>query len=159
MDIKEVVYMAATLDCEGWIGIRRMKGYHYPLAIISQKDKGWLDRFKLIWGGLVIPHTKKENKRWAKSWHIEFKCEDLEFLLESVSLELRLKREQAALCLELRDRIKNNTGRIFPGGRNNIGGYFTEEEKEYRKRLWERCHLLNRKGPRKEQLKLEVVNV
>lgn len=142
-------YMAGVLDCDGCLSITSMKGgrYYSPRVQVTQTDRSWLDEFERTWGGEVYPQPRK-NKEWALAWKWEIGGESMVKLLNAVYLYLRLKIEQAELLFELQKRIDNRSGRP--------GKSLTKQELEIRQGLYKRCKLLNRTGPRNDQLELEL---
>lgn len=143
----EIIYMAAVLDGEGslQIAVSRRDRRYYPIISVGQTNRSWLESFQRIWSGTIVNVFHKPSK-WALSWLWVIWGDDMVYLLEAVRPYLRLKRAQADLLVELQRRINHNP--------RPIGKRLPREELEARRELYRQCRLLNRKGPRGNQLKL-----
>ncbi len=137
--LQEKSYMACAIDGEGCVDIWLNRGRFYPAVRITQTVLGWLEEIQKEWGGNICDVSSK-NPKHAHKWRIVFRGEVLVTVLTEVGPYLRIKRQQAWLALELAERIINQTGTI----RTRI----TREEREYRRTLYGRCRLLNKRGPR-----------
>ncbi len=150
MPIKgEIWYTAAVLDCEGFVGIRRdtLHNSYRALINVTQKDYEWLQKLQKMWHGHINeePRARAEH---ARVWVWATYGEDLMHLLNTTKPYLKLKQAQAELCLRLQYRIDNRIG--MPNGS------MTKEERETRHLLYQQCKLLNRKGPRNDQLEFNL---
>ena len=105
----------------------------------------WLEKLKEVWGGEV--YRLVDNRQgYALMWRWNVTGDAMVALLKAVKPHLRLKKEQAELLLELQARI-GRIGRTF-------GQPLSMAELERRRNLYIQCRLLNRKGPRGDQLGL-----
>jgi len=147
VDEGEVGYIAAVLDAEGTlsIGCKHGGSSYRPVVGVSQSNYGWLEGMQKLWGGEVYPnHDKRPRNALMWRWYIT--GDDMVNLLSVVKPYLRLKNEQAELLLELERRIRSF--------QRLSGAPIPKEELSRRRELYRRCHLLNQKGPRGNQLEL-----
>ena len=143
----EIGYIAAVLDAEGALCIGSKHGgtSYRPLVCVSQANATWLEKLKEVWGGEV--YRLVDNRQgYALMWRWNVTGDAMVALLKAVKPHLRLKKEQAELLLELQARI-GRIGRTF-------GQPLSMAELERRRNLYIQCRLLNRKGPRGDQLGL-----
>lgn len=151
--LEEIIYVAAVLDAEGYVGIISRRDLSYlPRIDVGQTSLGWLESLQSLWGGTISEEIRtKKSDKCARAWVWNLQNQPMIYLLTATRPYLRLKREQAELCLELQHRIDQRLGRIR-GLRHSL----TSEEREIRQRLYQRCRLLNRTGPHNDQLKLPL---
>lgn len=153
---EECFYMAAVLDTEGWVGIGKKRDGYYPRINVSQTTYSWLESIQCLWGGAIYKQTPRRidnpDKR-APEWQWMIHGDGLISLLKAVRPYLKLKREQADLCLEFQLRITRGLGTRGADGRWAAP---TPQERKIRHDLYKRCKLLNQTGPRNEQLVLEM---
>lgn len=146
----DIGYMAGVLDGEGSLSIYRYgTGQFLPRVEVAQKNLEWLKGLQDLWGGTIIYH-QRQTEAQALNWTLQILGEDLTRLLTAVMPYLRMKSQQARLCLEMRRRIDRRVGRARP-----VGAMTTEEYK-YREHLYKQCKLLNKRGPIADQLKMNL---
>jgi hypothetical protein len=158
---QECCYMAAVLDMEGYVGIlkhvrkdRRLKDNYQPVIIISQTKHSWHESMQSLWGGTIrenYTHTRNHPK-WARTWNLIFSSDEMASVLKTVRPYLKLKGDQADLCLQLHERITQARTKK----KHTRWTALTPEERKIRQDLYKRCKFLNQKGPRHDQLKLEM---
>jgi len=142
----EIIYAASAIDCEGCIGISCVRGRTYcPLIRVVQTRHFWLKRLQNVWGGRLF-ECSHQDKRRALKWQWFIKGKELVTLLEAIKPYLRIKNEQAELVLQLQKRIDHGQKH-----RRRL----SQEERKVRRDLYQRCRLLNKTGPRGEQLSFE----
>ena len=154
--------LANFLDTEGFIGIVCSKDHGHerfiPSVMLSNTERGWLERVKAKWGGTISP-VKKQTKEWYSvrmkhleltsqgwCWHIH--GDRLLAVLDAVIPYLTIKADPAALCRELQYRISKRIG-------IDTFHRLTQQEREFRTELHRKCKLMTSRGPKSgEQLVL-----
>ena len=115
----ELAYMAGLFDGEGYIAItnhvrRNRPSKDYKLFCRVAMCNPYIPKFfELHFGGRVFTY-KKENRRRVWSWQIA-NDPAMEFL-QTVLPYLRLKKNEAELGIEFRERLQNVVFR----GRNRL---------------------------------------
>ena len=106
--IEDKVYLAALLDCEGFIGCREnpqgIPGLIVAVGMCNEPIVKWLyDNF----GGYFRQHTpKKEN--WSVSWAWRVWGAKCQVPLEMALPHSRIKQQQMAYALEFCKTIRGN---------------------------------------------------
>lgn len=145
-------WTAGIIDGEGSIGIIRQnsgntKGeFRYsPYVCVRNTEKAMIDKLSELWGGEVKLRKSKKGKAkdcWA--WFLSLK-KFLDFS-EKVSPFLTIKRKQIEIAKELQIRKEKRIGTIMVPRLKHKSLWITEKEREYRRLLREKIHLLNRPG-------------
>jgi len=138
----DLVYAAATIDCEGTIGIMVQREpsrnggvlqFFYAIVSVTNTDSiltGWLQE---MFGGNTGVRNRNENHKPSYYWNVS--TSSAYAFIEQVFPYLKLKWQQAELALELRDRIELSNGKRL-----------TSDEIEARMALKEAMNALNKKG-------------
>ena len=154
-------YLAGFLDGEGTISIARIvdlkRGKQYPryraIFQIGNTVKAPLELFQNHYGGTVTSTKRK------KAQHLQFYVWrvlgglELDKLLTDVVPFLIVKKEQAQLVIQLRERI-----RMTDLSRNNSGQLqaLSQAEYQYREALYKRLKALNALSPKPRQFLLDL---
>jgi hypothetical protein len=138
-------WTAGIIDGEGSISIQKNNyknsfgKFRYKVFIcVRNTDKKMLEKLVELWGGKV----GKRKNCW--SWSLPNK-KLLDFS-EKIMPFLITKKKQMELATELQRRIENRIGVIIVKRGKHPSLWLTDEEREYRKKLREKIHLLNRPG-------------
>lgn len=124
------IWLAAVVDCEGWIGMMRTRrggGYAYWVRIgVGNTNIRLIRRIKQITHiGRVYLSTRLKPAKDLWQWNVDRNLE-VKRLLKTIYPYLILKRRQAILILKSPPKhTKNRTLRM---------------------KLWNDLHLLNKKG-------------
>lgn len=137
IDSIEWARLAAFLDGEGSIGIRRRsKGHLYPVLQISNTDPRLPLWLAAIFGGSVGSTTPK-NARHKKAYVWSAVSRQAEFIIRRVRPYLLLKGAQADICLAMRETV------LFGRNHHNpLSGTVINR----REQLFEQCADLNKRG-------------
>lgn len=143
--------LANFLDTEGSLGILRCINYRrgryitfIPEMTITNTEKSWLETIKSKWGGKIYP-VKKSGPNDEQGWYLKLHGGKIIGILEMVRPYLQIKGKQCDLLRELQRRITYGVGK-------DIHNRLTTSEKAYRSELYNKCRVLNAKGPKEEQL-------
>jgi len=145
----DLAYLAGAIDGEGSIGIHKSGASHtWDVQVdLYQTNYAWLEQFQNTFGGRIIA-TGRLLPRWKQQFHWYLGSKEAAQLLRKIKPYLRLKQEQANLCLELQRRIDLKLGLV--------GRSLTKEEKAIREGLYKKCRLLNERGIRNKQLSMDI---
>lgn len=135
----DLIYAAATIDCEGSIGIGMRKGrrkspYFHVRVQVGNTDSILTNWLCETFGGSTYVR-EFSNQRWKTNynWYIDANqaCDFLGWILPY----MKLKWQQAELALKLEDAVKSYVGLTL-----------SESEIEKRLALKEAVGILNKKG-------------
>ena len=140
VDVCDLIYAAAAIDCEGCIGIytpRQSNGnsnYFHIRVNVANTDSvltNWM--LETFGGSIASTHKGDKHKKTVYYWYVgaQQACDFLRCVLPY----LKLKWEQAEIVLKLGKRM--NTENNQP---------LSEEELEVRRTLREAIGILNKKG-------------
>lgn len=138
-------YLAGILDGEGSIEIHRAKGrsrvpYNYNVRVrISNTNRGLLCLVQPEYGGVI---GKRSRPGRRVDYLLEISSRNAIRLLKDTLPFLIVKRDQAALALKL--------------PRVAVGQKMSPDIQQKQQDIYKRMQLLNKKGFRAEQLKMEV---
>lgn len=123
-------WLAAVIDCEGWIGATRAKrkhGYCYTFGVgVGNTNIKLINRLVEITGmGRTSKVVLESNAKDKHMWEV-FVYEDVRNFLATIRPYLILKQRQADIVLNLPPK---NARAV-----------------EERKAAWDECHRLNKKG-------------
>ena len=110
-----IEYVAGFFDGEGSVSIFiYSKKYHRLCVSVAQRGEHWLEPFREIWGGQVTSKgSGKNRKRECHQWQVVMN--DAEKFLQDVLPYLKVKKAQAVLALEFRNKCRNiSRGKITP---------------------------------------------
>ncbi len=131
----DIIYTAAIVDGEGWIGIisgtgydrKRAKYVRYACQLrIGTTSKELSDWLQLTFGGGVY-FRKSQKRQWKDQWHWVCSAKVIRFLLESIQPFLKIKTKQAKLALEYLSHSQENNP-------------------EWRLEMKAKMHVLNKRG-------------
>lgn len=107
-DLSEIdrVWLAAVLDCEGWIGMswgyRKHGKAYWPRIGVGNTDYRLIKRLMDLTGVLSVRHYISKNPNAKEQWHWKSdKRSDVDRILKAALPYLILKREQAEAILSL----------------------------------------------------------
>jgi hypothetical protein len=131
----DIGYAAATIDCEGWIGIAAGTGYtrkRVPYKRFSCTVRvGTTDKNLPIWlkekfgGGIYFRASQKQEWKDQHIWTLN--STDLKSFLEIIGPHLKNKQKQAELALEYLEK-------------------FHENDPTWRREMQKKMQALNKKG-------------
>lgn len=137
-------YAAGAMDSDGHITIRKAKRSYVVHVGFTNCYKPLVDEFQQSFGGSVHymnQAVRKDTHRPTWGWVIT--NQKAVVFLKSILPHLRVKKEQAQLCIELQDRIDRyliENGK--PGRAKKDEGkryYLTDNEIDSRRQLHDRC--------------------
>lgn len=141
------VYAAAFIDGEGTIRLQKQRKYkrasftYLPLAAAFNTVREPLELLKTHWGGCIrTGSVATSSRRQGYTW--EIKRDAAKEFLRQIEPFLLIKAEQARLVLSC------------PLGKS--GHRLTPFQRYERERIHRQITILNRKGPRAEQLRMEL---
>ena len=143
----DMVWLAAVVDGEGWIGIRersKNKGYYYSLLEITNTNLEFLNKVVSITGMSRIYSKKRKNKKWKDTFRWILEGDRVVDILTQIIPFLIIKRKQAELAILLQNTNKQYGELKRTDGKG--GTLLSEREKEYRKSLYLQIRELNKKG-------------
>lgn len=134
---EDYIYAAGFVDGEGTLRISHSKAKPttYTLKVqVVNTNKEVLDWFKEKFNGTVRMSYKASKKYKRKAcWVWEISCKRAEFFIQNIILFLKVKRNQADLCIEFREHTKR-----YPVNRK-----LTKQEVAIRKNYKSRISKLN----------------
>lgn len=123
-------YCAGIMDSEGCITISR----NSVIITVSNTDPGITNWLKNNFGGFITTYkSKKDNRKDSCRWVL--KCGDSLDFLYRILLHLKIKSEQARICIDLQKMKMGQSGIKISNERN-----------EKMKILKEKITILNRRG-------------
>jgi hypothetical protein len=131
----DIAYAAATIDCEGWIGITQGTGYNrkrvpylrYNCTVrVGTTSKELTDWLQQTFGGGVY-FRKSQSDKWKDQWYWVIGSETMKSFLNLVLPYLKIKKAQAILALEYLNNFQTN-------------------DPTWRQMMKQRMNALNRKG-------------
>ena len=135
----DLVYMAATIDGEGSIGIEhlspcknRPKDYYVCRLTVVNTSLVLVEWLKAIFGGQFDIIKKIKGRKTCYRWHIF--GEDLEKVLIAIKPYLKIKANQAQIVLDYRKTV------------GITGWNVSDEILKLRKNYWLKCKQLNQVG-------------
>lgn len=140
---EELAYLAGIVDGEGTIQIIKQsnKGsvpYHTAALYVTNSDMRLLEWIQSRFGGNITKARQHVGKNWRPVYRIQIYGDLSLQVVKLIEPFLVLKREQAQLFIEFRDRIRQ------PGkGRPRA---LTSDERMIRAQLAECCQRLNLRG-------------
>ena len=119
MDERDLIYAAAIIDGEGWVGLRRKKGnrnksrpYSYAIGVSVGMANDIIPQWlSLIFGGSV--HSRTPLNR-HKVWHWQIEHKTAMLFLKGIMPYLKLKIPQAKLAIEFQENIKPRQYKYHP---------------------------------------------
>jgi len=151
-------WTAGIIDGEGSVGIPRSNSnnkeekYRYRVSIcVRNTDKKMIDKLVELWGGRT--EEKKYDKRYEAKrvwgWFLPA-SKTIEFVNKILPYSIT-KKQQLLNARELAGRIRQRKGvimvdRFSEKGHRLKSMYLTDEEREIRRNIRYRNHLLNRNG-------------
>ncbi len=131
-------YIAGFLDGEGWFSIKKSAGKISPSYQItvgaSNTDITVIKMIMSLYGG-SINIRKKRKINWKNEFSYSIHCREAEKLIISVLPYLIIKKERAAICLELMNGIVQSHGIKL-----------SDDVINYREKLFLKIKELNKKG-------------
>ena len=141
-------YIAGIIDGEGCVSIYHQEKkcgkiyFSYNVRImIGMTDDRVIKILQEQYGGSIWEQKQREGWKNSKTWYLTGK--KVEGFLNDILPFLIIKKDQARLALELREHInkRKRTRKGFRGLRS-----IDKCEMEYRKRMKDKMHVLNKKG-------------
>lgn len=141
-------YLAGLMDAEGCVMIAKCKGSANPQyrarIAISNTYKPILEAVQRHYGGIIADEPARKPG-WKHAYQLVWTNGMVQTLLSSITPHLRLKREQAAIVIDL-VRHMNETPRVRAGRNGRFFAPFSEEVICYRESLYTRIRALNARG-------------
>lgn len=109
MILEKAEWLAATIDCDGYIGFHHKSG---PVMVISMTSKEYIDEVARVtgFGAIYQVQPKEENSQLQYRWHaLAAKWSLLENLCELVIPHLIIKQRQAELVMYYMREKRNTT--------------------------------------------------
>jgi hypothetical protein len=151
-DTEKLAWMAGIVDGEGCIYLAKSERKDRPSVTFKQSlgvsncNLKILNEFQNRWGGVIYTYIdKRPNYSNNSQWHC--KQSMIEPVLKELLPFLVGKTEQANLVLDYIEHKKNYI-RQKGGTEERHGGSspLSEEERNYRISMYEKCRELNKKG-------------
>ena len=143
-------WLAGFIDGEGCIELyyskekRRNKIYPtiYPRIIIANTNKKVIDYIYILFTKNCGYYIQKQNKNWKPCYKITFIRQKALTLLKIIHPYLKVKKDQAKLCLDFYQTIKKKQKH------RKSGQYRKMNQQTVKKRLilYNKCKLLNKRG-------------
>ena len=141
---EELAYWAGVIDSDGWIIMTKRKCNYgsYPLIYGMQVGIGQVTPLlpklahEFFNKGYIIEHTNngKPFYSWVASSNMAYE------VLRDITIYLKLKKEQARLCMEYREKLTDHRGGVL--GKSYP---ITDEEFEFRSNYYKMVRELNGK--------------
>ena len=146
MNSEIAAYCAGLIDGEGCISMGTVKTkYTIFIAVVMTEEKAVRFLKKHYEGSLM----KRQRKHYHKPiWAWRVYARKAETCLRSIYPYLLVKKEQASVCLQMRDHLQE-AGSLTRGPIGNRNVNKDEEILAFRKKLKSRITELNRKGVKK----------
>lgn len=114
----DLAYTAGFIDADGSIGIynrhsarKTNSSCATPTMSISNKSKDCLEAIQKSIDGigkLRCQNRNEKNSNWAVAWILDFRVNEIDFLLPQLLPYLKLKRKQAELIIYAQSLPKRN---------------------------------------------------
>jgi len=140
MEVYELAYAAATVDCDGTIGIRAQKPrgtrnypYYYIMVGVANTNSVLINWLHKSFGGSVYIKEYR-NDSWKNLYMWSLSTQQAREFLVDILPYLKLKWEQAETAIELCDRISRGVSKL------------SDLELSERSALKEAVMILNKRG-------------
>jgi hypothetical protein len=139
--IEEAAYIAAFIDGEGTISIRKYKrkamagGVRYvPVVEMNNSDVGVMQYLRSVIGpNRYHVHSKQRQENHKKMYQLRLPSNVQRWLLEEILPYLRIKRRQAEIVMQLLDLLRQKK-------------YGEDANLEDREKLYQEVHDINHRG-------------